>query len=75
MKQRINNIRHFIKAPKAGDIIRVYGENREVQHAVAIGLIKRKGDRQRVKVRLIERNYSLNDVDFCFDEKRVKLIK
>jgi len=73
--KRVNNIRCFIKTPKAGDIIRVYLEDGQIKHAVAVGLIKRNGERQRVKARLIDKDYSLNDVDFCFDEKRVKLIK
>lgn len=73
--KRVNNTRCFIKTPKAGDIIRVYLEDGEIKHAVAVGLIKRKDNRQLVKARIVNRNYSLNDVDFCFDEKRVKLIK
>lgn len=73
--KRVNNIRCFIKTPQSGDIVRVYFEDGQIKHAVAVGLIKRKNDRQRVKVKLIKKDFNLNDVDFCFDSKRVKLIK
>lgn len=71
-------LRHFVKKPRAGMVVKVHKEDRTVQFAIVKKAEPDTGtncNRERLVVYPTDKLYRLNQCDYILNENRVRFVK